>query len=151
MTYSRVALFTAIVVLLATCGCVRAAHDTTAFAISDSAVADAAFEETWQAVKHVLRDMDLDIYTRDKRGVFVAFTKMRRKLLVPHRTRLTVSIEETGQSSTAVSVETVRQVYGVTLLTYPGWHDRRTSDHAHALAILEALEAKLSGQQAAAG
>jgi hypothetical protein len=38
----------------------------------------------------------------------------------------------------------------VTLLTYPGWHDRKTEDHAAAQNILKAIEAKAGGAAKAA-
>ena len=60
--------FSILVVLVAGAGCARAARDTTGFALNDSALVEAPFEETWQATKAVLREMDLEIYTRDKRG-----------------------------------------------------------------------------------
>jgi hypothetical protein len=100
------------------------------------------FNEAWQLVKAVLREQDYEIYTRDKRGVFVAFSGSKRNLLQYHRTKLTIALEAVSDSATQVSVETLRQVYGVTLLTYPGWHDRKTQDHTKAQAILKAIEAK---------
>ena len=36
------------------------------------------------------------------------------------------------------------QVYGVTLLTYPDWHDRKAANNNEAVAILESLKAKSS-------
>jgi hypothetical protein len=131
---------------LAAVGCARAARSTEGFGITDSATVNVPFEEAWQATKAVLREQKFDIYTRDKRGVFVAFTKMKRELfLVPKRVKYVVSLEKASESSTTVTVEAVRQVFGVTLLTYPGWHDRKLTDHAGSQAILQALEAKVAG------
>lgn len=102
-------------------------------------------DDTWQATKAVLREMDLEIYTRDKRGEFVAYTDMKRylKLFTPRRTQLSIKLEPVSANSTKVTIETLQQVYGVTLLTYPDWHVRKTTDNQEALAILEALRAKV--------
>ncbi len=132
-------------------GCARTMRNTEGFAIVDSAVVDAPFDETWQYAKQALRDGKYDIYTRDKRGIFVAYTPMKRNFLaVPKRTKLTVAVESVSDDSTKVSVESMRQVFGVTLLTYPGWHDRKTTDHSHAQKILEAVAAKASPAEEAA-
>lgn len=132
--------------LALTGGCARAARDTQGFAITDSATVDTPFDEAWQAVKAVLREKGYDLYTRDKRGVFVAFSSAKRQLLlVPKRTKYTVTLEAQSEASTLVTVETIQQVFGVTLLTYPGWHDRKTTDHAAAQEILDLVQAKCSG------
>ncbi len=137
--------FSVLVVLVAGAGCARAARDTTGFALNDSALVEASFEETWQTTKAVLREMDLEIYTRDKRGRFVAFSDMtRRTLLVPHRVKYTIVLEEESPETTKVMIESMKQVYGVTLLTYPDWHDRKTEDNSVALEILERLKAQTS-------
>jgi len=68
-----------VVILAAGAGCARAARDTTGFARENSTIVDAPFKEAWQAVKGVLREQKLDIYTRDKRGTFVAYSKMHRR------------------------------------------------------------------------
>ena len=126
-------------------GCARAARDTTGFAVTDNTTVNLPFNEAWQQAKAVLREKGYEIYTRDKRGVFVAFSGSNRKLFQYHRTKLTVSLEAVSDSATHVAVETLRQVYGVTLLTYPGWHDRKTQNHTEAQDILKAIEAKASG------
>jgi hypothetical protein len=123
-------------------GCARAARDTTGFAVTDSTTANLSFNEAWQQVKAVLREQDYEIYTRDKRGVFVAFSGSKRSLVQYHRIKLTIALEAVSETATKVSVDTLRQVYGVTLLTYPGWHDRKTQDHTRAQALLKAIEAK---------
>lgn len=139
-------LSTAIVFLATLMGCARSARTTEGFSMVDSAVYQAPFVETWQAVKAVLRESDLDIYTRDKRGTFVAYTPMKRylRVLTPERTKYTITVEQVTADSTRVSIETIEQVYGVTLLTHPDWHDRKTADNRKPLAILEAITAKLS-------
>lgn len=136
-----------LVAVLAMGGCARTARDTRDFAVAESKTVNAPFAQTWQIAKSVLRENDFDIYTRDKRGVFVAFSGARRNLvLVPHRTKYLVSVESLSDNATQVTVEAVRQVYGVTLLTYPGWHDRKTTDNTELLALLQAIEAKVSGE-----
>ncbi len=135
-----------LLLVIAIGGCARTARDTQGFATVNTAVVDAPFMDAWRATKAVLRERGWDIYTRDKRGLFVAYTSMkRRRLLVPKRTQYTISLEPLADQGTRVTVETIDQVYGVTLLTYPGWHDRKTTDDAEALAILEAVQAKVSG------
>lgn len=147
-TWMPVALIalSALVVTTGT-GCATAARDTHGFAIERSAVVDAPFDEAWQATKHTLQDMELGLYTRDKRGTFVAFSDMDRKLrlLTPYRTKITVDLDEVSSESTRVTVSTIKQIYGVTLLTYPDWHDRKMTDPALAEAILQHLQEKLAG------
>ncbi len=123
-------------------GCATTPRPTADFAVVDSGTVAMPLEDAWQAAKHALREKGLELYTRDKRGVFVAYTPMKRNLfLVPRRTELTVILEPVSNDETGITIETVRQVYGVRLLTYPGWHDRRTSDHSLAAGIMEALDA----------
>ena len=127
-------------------GCARAARDTSGFTMEDSITVGKPLADTWQDTKAVLREMEMDIYTRDKRGEFVAFTPMKRQLYVgtPHRTKITISLKQASANSTTVTIQTVAQVYGVTLLTYPDWHDRKAPDNKEAVAIMEALKAKAS-------
>lgn len=126
-------------------GCARAAKDTTGFSLRDETVVNASFEETWHTIKHVLREQGYDIYTRDKRGAFVAFTPMRRAMwMQPHRTKFSIEMARIAPDETAISVESIRQIYGVTLLTHPGWHDRRQEDPSAAQAILEGIHMKLA-------
>lgn len=143
--YRNFLILSALVLVACAAGCARAARDTTGFAINDSAVIEASFEETWQATKAVLREMDLEIYTRDKRGRFVAFSGMtRRRLFVPNRVKYTIILEEESPETTKVMIESMKQVYGVTLLTYPDWHDRKTGDNTIALEILDRLKTRAS-------
>ena len=128
-------------------GCARAAMDTTGFTQVESAQFDAPFMDAWQATKAELRDMDLEIYTRDKRGVFVAFTEQGRALwLQPRRSKYTITLEEVGPNRTAVDVETVGQVYGVTLLTYPDWHERPARETDTARGILDGIAMRLGAE-----
>lgn len=134
----------ALLVPILTTGCARAKLETAGFAITDTITVNKPLDDTWQDAKAVLREMELDIYTRDKRGEFVAYTPMKRRFYVftPHRTQLSITMESLTSNSTAVTIETVDQVYGVTPLTYPDWHDRKTSDNEEALTILESLRTR---------
>lgn len=125
-------------------GCARAKRDTTGFAMNNSANIAAGFEDTWQAVKAVLREGGYELYTRDKRGTFVAYTKEKRRLLQPQRVKYTINLTPVTETETEVEIEAVKQVYGVTLLTYPDWHDRKLEEDAGVQTILETLQAKVS-------
>jgi hypothetical protein len=128
-------------------GCATAKRDTTGFAMRDSVTVDQPFTEAWQTTKRVLRDSDLFLYTRDKRGTLVAYTEMKRDMLIftPHRTQFTFTIEEVGATRTRIDVETIDQVYGVSMLTYPDWHDRKTSKNEKALDILARIQERVAG------
>lgn len=136
-------LWAGVLLLLATtAGCAHAPRDTTGFALNHEVVVEAPFNDTWQATKDVLREQELDIYTRDKRGRFVAYTPEKRRLLQPNRYQYTVNIEPISELQTRVALDTRKQVYGVTLLTYPGWHDQKTTEAPHTEVLLEAIQAR---------
>jgi hypothetical protein len=130
-----------IAALCFTPACATNRPNTGGFESIDSVTVGAGFEETWQAAKAVLREMELEVYTRDSSGEFVAYSPMRRQLrvLTPRRAKFTIRIEELGTESTSVTVEYVEQVYGVTPLTYPDWHDRESVDNSVAIRILESV------------
>jgi hypothetical protein len=132
-------------------GCARSALDTAGFAVSETASVGAPFDEVWQTTKAVLREHGkpnkFEVYTRDKRGIFIAFEDTgRQAFLVPSRVQYTVSVEPAGDNASQVTVETIRQVYGVTLLTYPGWHDRPMKDPAKAQGLLGEIQARIAGE-----
>lgn len=137
-------LTAAALLCLALAGCARTAKDTSGFAVSNSTVVQAGFDETWQAVKSVLREQDYNIYTRDKRGTFVAYSGEKRSWFQPKRVKYTVELRQVSRTETSIQVEAVRQIYGVTALTYPGWHDRKLEDRSGADALIAAVLAKLS-------
>ena len=148
--FYTVVLAVLMLAVLATTGCARAARDTTGFAVHKETTVKAPFDQTWQTVKSVLRDQGYTIYTRDKRGSFVAYTDMHRFLLVqPRRIKYTVEVKAADDGQTSVSIDAVRQVYGVTLLTYPDWHDRKLTDESAATALVDAVQAKIAGGGAA--
>jgi len=143
MSHPKRLLLISLVVTLALAGCAKAAKNTEGFAITNTATINKPMPEAWQLAKEVLREQEFDIYTRDLRGVFVAYSKMKRTLfLMPHRVKYTIALESVSDNATKVTVETIKQVYGVTLLTYPGWHDRKATDDSVAKSFLSALEAK---------
>ena len=143
--YFLIALLTLAVLCAAGSGCARAARDTSGFALREEAVVNAPFEDTWQTVKKVLNDQGYEIYTRDKRGAFVAYTPMKRTLWIhPRRTKFTIELAQTSPEQTAIGIESVRQVYGVTLLTHPNWHDRAQRDPKACQAILEAIQSTIA-------
>jgi len=141
----RVIAIAAIGVLCVAAGCASTRPDTGGFESTDTVTTGAGFDETWQATKAVLREMELEVYTRDKSGEFVAFSKMRRqfRVVTPRRVKITIQLEELGPESTRLSVDSVEQIYGVKLLTYPDWHDRESVDNELAITILEAVRNRL--------
>ena len=134
----------ALIGILLVAGCSTAPPVDEALGAVDSVVVQASLEEAWQAVKGVLRDQEYLIYTRDKRGLFVAYTNMKRRRLTPRRQQITVTLHAQTRVSTEVTVEMVQQTYGVSLLTYPGWHDLKTDDHSMGQLILAAVAERLS-------
>jgi hypothetical protein len=144
MILRNLSVCAALIGILLVAGCSSAPPVDEALGAVDSAIVQAPMEEAWQAVKGVLRDQEYLIYTRDKRGLFVAFTDMKRKRLTPHREQITVTLQPQSADSTQVTVEMVQQTYGVSLLTYPGWHDLKTDDHSTGELILAAVAERLS-------
>lgn len=141
-TFAVVAIFVGCAVCFGACR--SASPDTTGFAQVNTSVVDASFPETWDYVKTVLREHEYVIYTRDKRGLFLAFTQEKRRRLIPVRTQFTVTLASVSDAKTEVTVETIQQEYGVTLKTYPSWHDLPTKENADGLAILEEVRRKAS-------
>lgn len=129
-------------------GCAGARRDTTGFTMNNTATVPAGFEDTWQAVKHVLREGGYELYTRDKRGTFVAYGKERHHLLEPQRVKYTIDLSSLGEKETEVKIEAVKQVYGVTLLTRPDWHDRKLTEDKGLQEILDGVQKKVSGTPA---
>ena len=135
-----------VVVTVGLGACISPPKNTEGFAVSDSVTINAPFDRCWQDSKTVLREGGYDLFTRDKRGIFVAYTKMKRDLLVaPKRVQFTIAVEPVSETSTKVTIEALKQAYGVTLLTYPGWRDRKTTDLTEAQTLLKAIEAKATG------
>lgn len=125
-------------------GCAHAPKDSTGYAVKQEVVVAASFNDTWQAVKDILREEELDIYTRDKRGHFVAYTPEKRRYLQPNRYQFTFELEAISERETKVALDTRKQRYGVTLLTYPGWHDQKTAEIPESQALLDAIQTRAS-------
>jgi hypothetical protein len=126
-------------------GCATSAPDSSQFAQIDEFVVDASYPDVWESTKAALRERELLIYTRDKRGIFVAFTDPERRLFVPHRTQITINLTEITPDSTRIEIETIDQEYGVKLLTYPGWHARQTEETPETDALIAAIQGKAGG------
>lgn len=124
--------------------CARSHIDTSGYAKHDALSVPAPFQESWQAAKTVLREKGLDIYTRDTAGTFIAYTEEKRRKFTPHRTQYTLHLHENTDNATEITIQTLDQVFGVTFLTYPGWHDRKTTNNDLALEILEAIYDKVA-------
>lgn len=94
----------------------------------DSIVVAADFDEVWQSTKDVLLEQNFDIYTRDKRGMFVAFYQRPTRFTSLNRSRVTIIIERESSSTTRVSVEAVPERYRMPLLRHPGWKEQQNKD-----------------------
>jgi hypothetical protein len=115
-------------------------------AFVDTMIAPVPFAEAWKLTRDVLLEKDVEIHIRDKRGLFVVYTGMyRRKLVVPHRTKVTITLTIESDTSTRIAVETVHQKYSVTLLTHPEWLDQRdVSSDSTGVEILESVKSIIS-------
>ena len=111
------------IAFFAVLGCAHQPPIQQDYAYTESVVVEAPFGPAWQAVKTALVDLDYSIYTRDKRGLFVAHGKRGRKWIVPRRTQMTVTLDSVTAQKTRVTVEALRQRYRVTPLTYPDWRE----------------------------
>ncbi len=147
-----------VVCLVGVCGLVAAGCKSTPgdqappTAKVDSLTIQGSFEEVWQGTRQTLLDQKYEIYTRDKRGLFVAYTKVKRRLFVfPHRTQLTVTVEAVSVAETRLSVETIHQKYRVSLLTYPDWRDDpEPAEGDEGRVLLEAIKKGIGGGDGAA-
>lgn len=122
-------------------GCATGKNDTTGFAIQQEVVLEQPYADAWQHVKRTLRANEYEIYTRDKRGTFVAYKggKSLLGVLNSPREKYTLNLEPVTSSQTKVSIEAMKQVYGVSLTTYPDWHDRKTTNEARVAELIAAL------------
>lgn len=122
-------------------GCATAKKDTTGFAVQQEVVLEESYADAWQHVKRTLLANEYEVYTRDKRGTFVAYKggKSFLGVLNSPRQKYTVDLEPVSNGQTKVSVEVVKQVYGVSLTTYPDWHDRQTKGDDSVRELIGAL------------
>lgn len=132
-------------------GCATSAPDSSQFARIDEFVVDAPYADAWQSCKEVLQAREFLIYTRDTQGIFVAYIDQERRLLTPYRTQMTINLTELTPDSTRITIETLDQAYGVTLLTYPNWHARPTTENEEADAVISGIHAYLAGEEIPTG
>lgn len=112
---------------------------------TDEIVLEAPYAEAWEATRDTLRALEYTLYTRDKRGLFVAYSKERRhRILIPRRTQFSLVLEPVTPTQTRVTVETLPQRYWVTLLTYPDWRESpEPADPEEGRAILRDIRMRL--------
>ena len=141
------ALLLGVLVLCASCATKSQQGETPVVAFVDSMTIPVEYEHAWKLTRDVLLEQEgIEIYTRDKRGVFVAYTQMyREKVIYPKRTMLTITLEAESKTSTKIAVETVAQRYRVTPLTYPGWQDaEEVSEEEVGREILDSIKSRIS-------
>ena len=108
-----------------------------------SAKVEGEFKLVRTVVRDVLRDSPVEIYTRDKRGIFVVFADMGRAFITPRRLRLVISLRSLSENQTSVTVETFPEAYTVQLLTRPAWRPAAFGDNALAKEILDSLQRRI--------
>ena len=91
-------------------------------------------------VRDVLRESPVEIYTRDKRGRFVAFADMGRAFLTPRRLRLVIRLKPVSESKTHLTIQTFPEAYTVQLLTNPAWRPAAFGDNSLAKDILDSIK-----------
>ena len=141
--YSAILTVTAV---LASSGCATTSDSQAEATFVESLVAPVPFDKAWLVTRDVLLESNVDIHTRDKRGMFVAYTDMyHRKVVVPHRTKITITLTSITEESTKISVESVHQKYGVTLLTHPEWRDESAIiEDSVSTEILKSIKSRIS-------
>ncbi len=127
-------------------GCARTLKDTSGFAEEQVITVKAPFEKTWQATKETLRELNLDIYTRDKRGVFVAYDQPKREWMQLKRVKYEIQLGPVTSEETRIFVSAIKQIYGVTLLTNPDWHDRKMTGKSKSEEIINKIIEKSEGK-----
>lgn len=132
-------------------GCAGTMKDTSGFAEEKVITVKAPFEKTWQATKEVLRELKLDIYTRDKRGAFVAYDQPKREWAQLNRIKYEINLGPVNSEETKIYISAVRQVYGVTLLTNPDWHDRKIKGQTKSEEIITKIAEKIGSAAQASG
>lgn len=130
-------------------GCSTKSDTKAEGAFVDAMMTPVPFDTAWSITRDVLLEKQLEIHTRDKRGMFVVYTDMHRQnIVVPHRTKLTITLSSESDSTTRIAVETVHQKYGVTLLKQPEWRDQRdASTDTSGTEILESIKSIISRNQ----
>jgi len=109
-----------------------------------SAEVDAEFTVVRRLMRDVLRDSPVEIYTRDKRGIYVVFADMRRAFLTPRRLRLVITIRPLAENRSRVTIETFPEAYTVQLLTEPAWRPAVFGDNSLAKEIIDSLQKRIN-------
>lgn len=137
--------FTLLIALVVAAGCAGGPPPTPPDVPTASAVLPHDFDTVWQAAKDALREQDYEIYTRDKRGMFVAHTPRKGTFSIPNRARITIVLERVTTSSTRVTVEAVQERYRMPLLRHPGWREQPHVDlQDRRQAVLDGIAANVA-------
>ena len=105
-------------------GCASSApKEPVSVAVNRGDTISAPFDTVWESTRDALLSLELGIYTRDKRGFFVAYGPQRRRLLTPRRMQYTIILERVDVNTTRIELETIPQRYAISLLTVPAWQD----------------------------
>lgn len=115
----------------------------------DSAIIQAPFAETWQATKQALQNKEFTIFTRDKRGIFVAYLDIERRRFRRYRTEYVVVLEPLTTNSTRVTVEATHQRFEVTFLTHPAWRNIDDGPGFESMDLLAAVAEQAQQNRAA--
>ncbi|MGC8846386.1 MAG: outer membrane protein assembly factor BamC, partial [Candidatus Hydrogenedens sp.] len=89
-------------------GCARTLKDTSGFAEEKVITVKAPFDKTWQATKEALRELKLEIYTRDKRGVFVAYDQPKREWMQLKRVKYEIQLGSVNSEETRIFVSAIK-------------------------------------------
>ncbi len=127
-------------------GCARTLKDTSGFAEEKVCTVNAPLDRVWQATKETLRELKLDIYTRDKRGIFIAYDQPKREWMQLRRVKYEIQLGAVNSEETRIFISAVKQIYGVTLLTNPDWHDRKITGKTKSEDIINKIMEKTGGK-----
>lgn len=128
-------------------GCAKALKDTSGLAEEKVFTVKAPFDKTWLATRDALKELNFNLYTRDKRGIFVAYEQPKREWLNLKRVKYEIHLGSVNPEETKIFISAVSQVYGVTLLTEPDWHDRKLTKPSKSEEILNKILEKLNQPQ----
>lgn len=140
-------LLLSLVILCTGCATKAKTVDTVPVAFVDTMTIPLDYEQAWKLTRDVLLEQEgIEIYTRDKRGLFIVYTDMHReKILYPKRSMLTITLVPDTNTTTKIEVETVAQHYRVSPLTYPGWRDtEEVSEEEVGQEILESIRSTIA-------
>ncbi|MCX8065540.1 MAG: hypothetical protein N3G21_10270 [Candidatus Hydrogenedentes bacterium] len=134
----------AVICLISLFSCAKALKDTSGLAEEKVFTVKAPFDKTWLATRDALKELNLTLYTRDKRGLFVAYDQPKREWLNLKRVKYEIQLGSMNPDETKIFISAVSQVYGVTLLTEPDWHDRKLAKTSRSEEILNKILEKLN-------